>query len=388
VRATQGRLAQYSAMGFTADDVLYCAMPLFHGNALSANVVPAIASGATIALKRKFSASSFVPDLRKYGATYFNTVGRALSYVLAVPPSPDDRDHRVKFALGPESSAPDIAAFKERFGIPVIEGYGQSEGAIRMSPVRAPRPGALGRPDPDADVVVVDPVTMTECPRAVFDEQGRLRNAADAIGEIVRRDGVSRFEGYYNNDAANAQRTRNGWYWSGDLAYRDDGGIFYFAGRNADWVRVDGENFAAAPVERIIARHPGVAGVAVYGVPDPVTGDQVMAAIELHTDARGTFDAEAFRAFLGAQPDLGTKWAPRFVRLVAALPVTATDKVNKQPLRAEAWRTRDPVWFQPARGAPYRRLTGDDVVQLDRELEANGRAALLPPIETGAPAAT
>jgi fatty-acyl-CoA synthase len=388
VRATQGRLAQHGAMGFSADDVLYCAMPLFHGNALSANIVPALASGATIALKRKFSASAFVADLRRYGATYFNTVGRALSYVLAVPPSPDDRDHGVKFALGPESSAPDIAAFKARFGIPVIEGYGQSEGAIRMSPVRTSRPGALGRADPDADVVVVDPETMAECPRAVFDEQGRLCNASDAIGEIVRRDGVARFEGYYKNDAANAERTRNGWFWSGDLAYRDADGIFYFAGRNADWVRVDGENFAAAPVERIIARHPAVAGVAVYGVPDPVTGDRVMAAIELHTDARASFDPEEFRAFLRTQPDLGTKWAPRFVRLVPALPVTATDKVNKQPLRAEAWRTRDPVWFQPERDAPYRRLSGDDVARLDRALDANGRAALLPVTATNAPATT
>ncbi|MDQ1520485.1 MAG: steroid-22-oyl-CoA synthetase, partial [Actinomycetota bacterium] len=182
VRATQRRLAAYGAMGFSPDDVLYCAMPMFHGNALSANIIPAIAAGATIVLRRKFSASGFLPDIRRYGVTYFNTVGRALSYILAVPPSAHDRDHHVRFALGPESSAPDIAAFKERFGIPVIEGYGSSEGAIRMTPVRSRRPGALGRPDPDADVVVVDAVSMRECPRALFDARDRLLNAPDAIG--------------------------------------------------------------------------------------------------------------------------------------------------------------------------------------------------------------
>jgi acyl-CoA synthetase (AMP-forming)/AMP-acid ligase II len=376
VRATQGRLAVTSGMGFGPDDVLYCAMPLFHGNALSANVIPALKAGATIVLRRTFSASGFLPDVREHGVTYFNTVGRALSYILATRPTPHDRDHHVKFALGPESSAPDIAAFKERFGILVIEGYGSSEGAIRMSPFTSRRTGALGKPDPDADVVVVDPETMQECPRAQFDDQDRLTNAAEAIGEIVRRDGVSRFEGYYNNDAANAERTRNGWFWSGDLAYRDEDGVFYFAGRNADWVRVDGENFAAAPVERIITRHDDVAGVAVFGVPDVVTGDQVMAAVELH--AGRAFDPDAFAAFLAAQPDLGTKWTPRFVRVVDRLPVTATDKVNKQPLRATAWRTDDEVWYQPARGQPYRRLTADDVTALDAGLAANGRADLLP----------
>ncbi len=375
VRATQGRMAMNAGMGFSRDDVLYCAMPLFHGNALSANVVPAIASGATIALRRKFSASGFLEDVRRYDVTYFNTVGRALSYILKTPPTDHDRDHRVKFALGPESSAPDIKAFRERFGIPVIEGYGSSEGAIRMTPVRSIRPGALGRPDADADVVVMNPTTLRECPRARFDEDGRLCNAHEAIGEIVRRDGMSRFEGYYNNDAANAERTRNGWFWSGDLAYRDDDGIFYFAGRNADWIRVDGENFAAAPVERILARHPDVVGVAVYGVPDPVTGDQVMAALELHPGR--TFDPAAFGEFLAAQPDLGTKWTPRFVRVVDAIPVTTTDKVTKQPLRADAWRTSDPVWWRPERTSSYELLTDDAATALDEELERNGRAALV-----------
>jgi fatty-acyl-CoA synthase len=362
-------------MGFTSDDVLYCAMPLFHGNALNASIVPAIGSGATLALGRKFSASGFLPDLRRYGATYFNTVGRALSYILKTPPTEHDRDHRVKFALGPESSAPDIEAFRERFGIPVIEGYGSSEGAIRMIPVRTSRPGALGRPDADADVVVMDHTSMQECPRARFDEHGGLCNAQDAIGEIVRRDGVSHFEGYYNNDAANAERTRNGWFWSGDLGYRDDDGVFYFAGRNADWIRVDGENFAAAPVERIIARHPDVAGVAVFGVPDPVTGDQVMAAVELRAGSR--FDGAEFAAFLRAQPDLGTKWLPRFVRVVGAIPVTTTEKTDKRPLRAAAWHTTDPVWWRGDRGASYEVLTADAAAELDRELHRNGRGTLL-----------
>jgi fatty-acyl-CoA synthase len=379
VRGTQGR---YGGMGermpFGSDDVLYCSMPLFHGNALASNFVPALTTGATIALRRKFSASEFFADLRAVDATFFNTVGRALSYVLATPPSPDDRTHHVKFALAPESSPADVAAFSERFGIPIVGGYGSSEGAIIITPVRDGRPGALGLPAGDADVAVVDPATGAECPRAEFDENGRLLNGGVAIGEIVRRDPRLVFEGYYNNAEATEERNRNGWYWSGDLGYRDHDGIFYFAGRTADWIRVDGENFAAAPIERILGRHPDVGAVAVYGVPDPITGDQVMAAIELRTGT--SFDAEEFGRFLAGQADLGTKWAPRFVRIVDAIPVTGADKIAKLPLRTAQWSpTPGDVWWQPTRGAGYERFTEADAAALTRAFEDHGRTALLTP---------
>ena len=107
---------------------------------------------------------------------------------------------------------------------------------------------------------------------------GRLLNADEAIGEIVNSTRGT-FEGYWNNPEANAERMRDGAYWTGDLGYRDDDGYFYFAGRSADWIRVDGENFAGAPVERILSRFAGVVLAAVYAVPDPVVGDQVMAAL-------------------------------------------------------------------------------------------------------------
>jgi fatty-acyl-CoA synthase len=326
-------------------------------------------------LRRTFSASEFLPDLQRFGATYFNTVGRALSYVLATPPGPDDREHRVKFALGPESSPADAKEFRRRFGIPVVQGYGQSEGVIVLTPTRGAGAGALGVPLPDQDVAVVDPRTGVECARAEFDDGGRLLNPDAAIGEIVRRDDDVCFEGYYNNDDAEATRRRNGWYWSGDLAYRDAEGIFHFAGRSTDWLRVDAENFAAAPVERILGRFAPVAGVAVYAVPDPVTGDQVMAALELHPDAE--FDVEAFAEFLVGQPDLGTKWAPRFVRIVDALPVTGADKVDKKPLKRAGWATTDPVWWRPPRAQHYRALDAGDIADLTAEFARHGRAHLL-----------
>jgi fatty-acyl-CoA synthase len=375
VRGTQGRFASFGdLMPFGTDDVLYSSAPLFHGNALSANYIPAWRSGAAMALRRRFSASQFMDDVRRYNASYFNTVGRALSYVLATPPSADDRKHRVKFALAPESSPADIAAFSARFGIPVVGGYG-SRGAIVIRPVRAPKPGALGIPAPETDVAVVD-AEGKECARAEFDEHGALANADAAIGEIVRRDPRVVFEGYYNNDAATAERNRNGWYWSGDLGYRDAEGVFYFAGRTGDWIRVDGENFAAAPIERILGRHPDLAAVAVFGVPDPVTGDQVMAVVELRPGA--TFDGAEFDTFVRAQADLGTKWMPRFVRVIDALPVTGADKIDKKPLRRTAWNTDDAVWWQPDRTSLYAPFDAAARVAWTGEFRKHEREHLLP----------
>jgi fatty-acyl-CoA synthase len=376
VRMTQGRAARSAGrVPFTSDDVLYSAMPLFHGNALSAAVLPAFRSGATLALRRKFSASNFLPDVRRTGATFFNSVGRAISHIVATAPTDHDRDHQLRYVLGPETSAQDKAAFTERFGVPLIEGYGSSENAIILMPVLDARPGALGKAKKNDDIAVVDPETGDELPAARFDDQGRLSNAEACIGELVGRSVRSNFEGYYNNPEADAERTRNGWYWSGDLAYRDEDGIFYFAGRTGDWLRVDSENFAAAPVERILARFEGVSGVAVYPVPDTTTGDQVMAALECKAGA--SFDPDAFSAFLAAQEDLGTKWAPRFVRIVRALPVTATDKTDKKPLRAERWDTADPVWHRIGRSDRYVRLSAADIAEMRSAFEANGRLDLL-----------
>ena len=124
---------------------------------------------------------------------------------------------------------------------------------------------------------------------------------------------------------ADAERARRGWYWTGDLFYRDADGFLYFAGRTDDRLRVDSENLAAATIEHILARWEEAAAAAVHAVPDPVTGDQVMAALTLRAGA--AFDPAAFAAFLRAQPDLGTKMAPRFVRILDRI-TACTDRTT------------------------------------------------------------
>jgi fatty-acyl-CoA synthase len=283
----------------------------------------------------------------------------------------------LRLGFGTEASALDRQRFEARFGCRLIENYGSSEGVIAIVRMPGCPEQALGKPRPGegADVAVMDPATGEECAAAVFDAHGRLVNGDEAIGELVRRDSGARFEGYYNNEQATAERVREGWYWSGDLAYRDADGWFYFAGRSADRLRVDSENFAAAPIEGILSRMPGVVMVAVYPVPDARTGDQVMAALELVPGAE--FDPDAFASFLAAQPDLGTKWAPRYVRIVDHIPLTANNKVNKQPLRGARWETGDAVWLREAADAPYRRMSEVDAAALRAEFASHGRAHVL-----------
>ncbi len=370
-RCSQGRLARISTIvpqmfALGPDDVCLVSMPLFHSNALMAGWGPAVAAGATVALPSggRFSASGFLPDVRRHGVTYFNYVGKPLSYILSSEQRPDDADTSLRTVFGNEGAEADVKRFAERFGCNVVDAYGSTEGAAVVTRTPDTPPGALGRA-PEG-TVVVDPETGEECPPARFDAAGRLLNAEEATGELVSTTGAAGFEGYWENEEAESARLRGGWYWTGDLAYRDDAGFFYFAGRSGDWLRVDGENFAAAPVSRILERHRAVRLAAVYGVPDPKVGDQVMAALELHDGE--SFDPEELSAFLAAQPDLGTKWAPRFVRLCKRLPMTATAKVLVRQLRAEAWHCADPVWWTPAgpAGGAYRLLAPEDVEALDK----------------------
>ncbi len=284
VRCTQGRLASIAvssagAYGFERDDVAYCTMPLFHGNALMALWGPSLVVGATVALARRFSASGFMADVRRHRATTFTYVGKAIAYVLATPPSTDDAATTLRRGFGTEASVADRAEFERRFGCVLTEGYGSSEGGVAIIRSADTPISSLGRPTDD--IAIVDPDTRAECPPALFDDDGVLLNGEAAIGEIVNRSGIGRFEGYYADEEATASRIRDGWYWTGDLAYRDADGYFYFAGRRGDWMRVDSENLTAGPIERVLVRIEGVAEVAVYAVPDPRSGDQVMAALEM-----------------------------------------------------------------------------------------------------------
>jgi fatty-acyl-CoA synthase len=352
VRCTQGRfgrtgghVAKVAELG--EGDVVYSPLPFFHSSSLFTGWSSTLSAGVTMSTRKRFSASGTLPDIRKFGVTMLTYTGKVLNYVLATPEQPDDADSPLRLAIGNEASTRDIKEFAQRFGCKVRDSYGSTEGIIVIRRDATMPEGALGTSD--ASVKVLDPDTGEECPPGV-------------VGEIVETQPTDGFEGYYRNEEATQARFREGMYWSGDLAYRDEEGWLYFAGRSNEWLRVDSENFAAAPIEAIIARHPDVRSVAVYAVPDEIVGDRVMAAVELRAGA--SFDPGSFDAFLDDQPDLGTKWRPSFVRITEELPKLASMKVDKQRLRREAWREETVLWRQ-AKGEPLRPLDATDRRRLD-----------------------
>jgi len=382
VICTQGRLGRLTArMSERVDlhrgSVNYLCLPLFHGHAIMMNLATAAEVGATVVMVRRFSASRFAADLREHGITYLNYVGRVLSYVLAQPERPEDAENRLEVAFGSEAGPAEAEEFRRRFQCEVREGYGASEGVIRIVPSPDTPRGALGLPVAGLTAEIRSENNV-ECPRARFDEQGRLLNAEEATGEIVVVGAGPSFEGYYKNPEAMAERLKFGGqdFWTGDLAYRDEDGWFWFAGRSSDWLRVDGENFSTAPVERIVSRHPAVSGAHAYAVPDPRNGDQLMISIVLHPGAR--FDADDFAVFLDAQTDLGTKWRPTFVRVLPLAPTTANGKVDKAPLRRDAWEEGD-VWWAQTRTSPYIPLDDARRAAFRREFVESGRENALPP---------
>ena len=308
-------------------DTCYLSMPMFHSNAVVGGWAPALVAGAAM-VPAKFSASGFLADIRRYGATYMNYVGKPLAYVLATPEQPDDRDNPLRVAFGNEATDRDIEEFGRRFDVTVDDGFGSTENAVIITRTPDTPKGSIGQGFPG--VAIYNSETVTECPVAEFDENGALVNADEAVGELVNTDGSGLFRGYYNDSGATDERMRHGMYWSGDLAYRDADGFIYLAGRTADWMRVDGENLATAPIERILLRLPAINRVAVYPVPDELVGDQVMAAVVLQDGADITTDG--FEQFLAQQRDLSPKAWPRYVWIADDLPSTATNKILKREL--------------------------------------------------------
>ena len=353
----------------TPDDVCYLAMPLFHSNALMAGWRPALAAGATLALPTagRFSASGFLPDVRRYGVTYFNYVGKPLSYILATPERPDDADNTSDAGLRQRGgrgrrrpASPSASA--ARWWTPTARPKAVRRSSAHPTPPAA-RSGARRRTRWSST-----PTTGEECPCARFDDDGRLVNAEEAIGEMVSKSGGGRLRGLL---ATTTRPSGPGCATAGTgpatspTATRT--GFFYFAGRADDWLRVDGENFAAAPVGRILERHPDVVlavGLRRTRPRHRRPGDGRPAA----APGGGRSTRTRSPPFSPPRPTWGPSGRRASSASARGLPITATSKVLTRALRAERWRCADPVWWSPDRssGAAYRRLDSSDVDALER----------------------
>ena len=362
-------------VGLTEDDCAYVSLPLFHSNPLMCGYIPTLVRGGRMALARRFSVSAFLPEVRRHGATYFPYSGKPLSFLVASEERPEDAQNDLRIAYGNEGSFRIVERFEQRFGCRVIDGFGPSEGAMGFPRRPGDPPGSVGKPPPNIKVLNDD---GTECPVARFGADGQLLNADECVGEIVNVEGVGRFEGYYNNPEAEAQRVRDGKYWSGDLGYTDADGFLYFAGRTEDWIRVDAENFPPRPIEELVERHPDVLACAAYGVPDEAAGDRVMVAVQPFPGR--VIEPNDLYRFLMAQPELSPKWLPTYVTIAAELPRGVTGKVLVRELRRAKFlleKAPGPVFWRDRGVEGYRPLTPDEESALRKRFADAGRGHLL-----------
>jgi fatty-acyl-CoA synthase len=342
-------------------EALYCALPLYHNNALTVSWGATLGTGAALALDRKFSASRFWDRIRHYDAAAFSYIGELCRYLLAQPPSPRDREHRVRACIG-NGLRPEIwRAFKERFGIErVCEFYGASEGNLVFVNSFNLDETAGYCPFPFA-VVECDPETAQ--PRR--DARGRLVKAArGGVGLLVTEVTKSApFDGYTDTHAGEAKLIRDAfrqgdcWFNTGDLV-RDQGWRhIQFVDRLGDTFRWKGENVATTEVEAALREAPGVEDGTVYGVQVPhADGRAGMAALRLADGA--TLDGPALAAHLAQR--LPAYAVPLFLRQVSALETTATFKTRKQALRDEGCdpqRVHDPLHVLLDRARGYEPLT-------------------------------
>jgi fatty-acyl-CoA synthase len=387
-----------SLIGLSADDVGYACMPLFHSNAMFLGFQPAFHVGGSLAMRERFSASQFVPDVLRYGVTYWNYVGEPVHYILGaiekeyggdeariLKEVAQHPDNHLRYALGNGAAPPDIDRFIRYLGLEdMFELYGSTEAAISTFRRKGDPRGSVGVIEDDAVKILNE--RGEECPPAELDAEGKLVNYAEAVGEICRvAPDTSLFQGYFDNAEANRSKYRDGVYHSGDLGHilvRDGKRYLYFDGRTDDWIRKDGENFSAAQVARLLSEHEDVVLAAAYGVPCPVSDEWVMAALKLRSGA--TFDPQGFFDFCEQQVTNGgmdRKWFPDFVRIVDEFEYTQTQKVlvrNLKKVHFDLDRVGDSRIYYRRRGDDrFRSFTPEDYAALREEFERAERLELL-----------
>lgn len=317
-----------SWLRMTGADRIYVCLPLFHINSQAYSTMGTIGARATMVLVPRFSASRFWPDVRRHGVTMFNFIGAMLMILAKSDPTPDDADHRVR--VGYSGSVGSLTVGKrrqleQRYGMKLITGFGMSETTFGfIEPYDAePRQGTIGKPRNHPDPAV---------PRSqarVVREDGTDADLRET-GELFLRN-AAMAKGYFNDPERTAEAFADGWLRTGDLAYRDEDGFFYFVDRKKDIIRRRGENVSSTEVERVLAAHPSVKHVAVIGVRSEMTEEDVLAFV-VPTGA----PPQPEELWQWAEERLASFKIPRYIEFTANLPRTSTQKVSKEVLRERA----------------------------------------------------
>jgi crotonobetaine/carnitine-CoA ligase len=312
-----GRLAMQDA-----EERLYNPLPLHHANCLSISLPAMLLSGGCLVFPDRFHASTFWQDVVACDITVLQFQGVIPNILLKLPPTAQERAHRVKFALCAGVEPSQHAAFEERFGFPLVEMWAMSETGRLISAHQEPRQihtRAFGRSEPGAEARVADD-NDDEAPTG---QPGELlvRHSAE-----TPRKGF--FSGYLKDPAATEAAWRNGWFHTGDVVVRDASGMLFFMDRRKNIIRRSGENIAAAEVEACLVGHASVQQAAVIAVPDELREEEVMACIVPTTQGDGG-EALARTLMDWCRTRMAYFKMPAFFLFVDALPTGSSQKFVK-----------------------------------------------------------
>jgi crotonobetaine/carnitine-CoA ligase len=320
----------------TREDRNLVNLPLFHMSGTGA-VYRMLAKGGSIALVEAFDTRSFWDTVRRTQATYLTLLGAMVPFLLKEPPGRSDREHTLR-KVNIVPLADGFKDFGERFGVDVYTVFNMTETSWPIISVQNPATlGTCGRPRPGVSARVVD--------------ENDIEVEPGKVGELVLRTDApwAMSHGYYGDPKATARAWRNGWFHTGDAFRQNEHGEFFFVDRMKDAIRRRGENISSFEVEAAINGHPDVREVAVVGVPSEFGEDEVLAVVA-PVEGR-SIDSAALLDWL--RPRLAHFMIPRYIRVLAELPKTPTQKIQKHMLRADGAVAG--TWDREAAGLKIRR---------------------------------
>jgi crotonobetaine/carnitine-CoA ligase len=328
--------------GYRSDDVLFTCLPLFHGNALWYTCYAALWSDATIALVPRFSASNFWEDIRRMGATQFNSLGAMTNIIWKIPPSPQDSNHKLRQCMTVPVPREIYSEMQERYHLTLTSVYAMTENfAVTLFTPDDPieKVGSAGKSRGEALLKIVD------------DERQSI--GVNEVGEICIKptsDGLM-MKGYYKMPEATVREFHEGWFYTGDRGYLDADGYLFFVDRKKESIRRRGENISAYEVELIISRHPSILEVAAVPVSSELSEDDVMVYVVLKPGETLTHSEVVYFA----AENMSYFMVPRFVEFIEELPKTPSEKLEKYKLKKSAEERREQLWDREQEGIQIKR---------------------------------
>jgi len=304
-------------LGYRPEDRPYTGLSLTHGNAQAVTLGPSLHMGLRAVFSRRFTKSRLWDICRRYGCTTFSMLGGMATAIYSEPSRCDDADNPVRMVIDAGMPAAIWEAFERRFGVRVFEWYGAVEGGLAFKPIGEGPIGSFGKPVLGLEMKIVDEGDR-ECP-------------AGEIGEIVSRPatGEAASVEYFADEEASREKTQGGWLRSGDMGHRDADGWFFFDYRKGGSIRHNGDFINTGFVEKVVAEHPAVSDVFVYGVPaaSGAPGEKdVVAAIVLEPGVE--FSPQSL--FAACRKGLEPNFVPTYLQVVDEIPKTASEKPQER----------------------------------------------------------